>query len=158
MERKRVSCAWVVFFLGVIMLCNCTTAKVKEKKSTARYNGTNIEITIYGEAEVTKVKPEIKMKKGEKKGTLNVTVELKNTGTKPDRYNVFASGVFKEGVAEGGNLEIPGKGLLEPGEKTEGKIKTRFKAKELPSKIILEVYSLEDLGHKADVLESLAPQ
>jgi hypothetical protein len=155
MLKKTINHKGIVFFLTVLVFCCCATGKVMEKKSTVSYGNTSIDIVTYGDVEVTKVEPEMKIKKGEEKGDLTVRVELKNTGTKADRYNVFASGVSKESVSEGGNAQIPEKGFLEPGQKTEGKIKTNFKGKSLPSTIIVEVYSLGDIGHEPDLLETL---
>jgi hypothetical protein len=155
MWEKSIVRVGIVFFLAIFLFWGCATVKVKEQKSTITHKDTAIEVTTYGDVEVTKVEPEVKIKKGEKKGNLNVEVELKNTGTKPDRYNVFASGVSKEGISEGGNLTIPQKVFLKPGEKAKGKIKTRFRGEGLPSTVILEVYSLADIGYEPDPLETL---
>ena len=158
MWKKSIVLGGLVFFLASFLLLSYTAlADLKVEESTVNYKDTTIEVTTYGDVELMKVKPKVKIEKGKKKGRLKVEVELKNTGVKPDRYYVFASGVYKEGISAGGNVNIPKKGFLEPGEKAKGKIKTEYKGKGLPSTITLEVYSFEGLGHEPDLLEILAP-
>jgi len=159
MWKKSVALESLVFFLASFLLLSCTArADLKIEETTVNYEDTTVEVTIYGDVELTKVKPQVKIEKGKKKGRLSVEVELKNTGVKPDRYYVFASGIYKEGISAGGNVNIPEEGFLEPGETAGRKIKTEYKGKGLPSTITLEIYSFEGLGHEPDLLEILAPE
>jgi len=159
MWKKSIVLGGLVFFLVSFLLLSCTVlANLRVEETTVNYEDTTIEVTTYGDVELTKVKPKVKIEEGKKKGRLSVEVELKNTGVKPDRYYVFASGIYKEGISAGGNVSIPEEGFLEPGETAKGKIKTEYKGKGLPSTIALEVYSFEGLGHEPDLLEILAPE
>ena len=159
MWKKSIVLGGLVFFLAGFLLLSCAVlADLRVEETTVNYKDTVIEVITYGNVELIKVKPQVKIEKGNKKGRLKVEVELKNTGVKPDRYYVFASGIYEEGISAGGNTNIPEKGFLEPGEKAKGKIRTEYKGKGLPSTITLEVYSFEGLGHEPDLLEILAPE
>ena len=155
-KKEITSCGIGSFVVAFLLWSNPAVVQaVDVKESTLSYKETSINITTYGDVQVTKIKPVVKIPEGRKKGRLNVSFEVRNTGTKPDRYYVFASGVYKEGISGGGNSAVPVKGFLKPGEKAKGKIRTDFRGKGLPSTINVEVYSFDDLGHEPDLLETM---
>ncbi len=87
---------------------------------------------------VVEVNPRMAFAKGKKKGTLVVVVTLRNTGTAPQRFMVFAGGVVEGGQLSGRNT-IPKKGKLGPNEVGKAKIKTKYTGTALPGEVVVEV-------------------
>ncbi len=96
-----------------------------------------LELDLAENIALTKVKPVLVKKKGASVGGMVVEVSIKNTGNKSAQFIVFASGKIEGGWA-GGRVILPKKGELQPQEIIKGKIKTKYKGKELPSVLRIE--------------------
>ena len=111
-------------------------------EKTLSYEDIKITVKTYAAADVLKVRPYIKGKKG-KKGSLWLDIEIKNTDEKPQSYSVSGEiKIKKDGVGWGFfKKNFPKKKKLNPGSKSTVKIRTRYKGKSVPHKLILvEIY------------------
>jgi hypothetical protein len=111
-------------------------------EKTLSYEDIKITVKTYVAADVLKVRPYIKGKKG-KKGSLWLDIEIQNTGEKPQSYSVSGDIKIEKGGVGWGffNKKFPKKMKLDPGSKATVKIRTRYKGKNVPHKLILvEVY------------------
>lgn len=111
------------------------------KEQTLDQNGSTIKVRVIGQADIVKVKPYIKAKKGEEEGTLYLDVVIKNTATEPQAYSIFGQGKTDTGGWLGGMNKVPKKGKLDPGKEVMTKIKTRYEGKSVPKEIRVEVFN-----------------
>jgi hypothetical protein len=143
MRKLAIGIAALAFLFlnhyGTFGTGNLYAQSVKEK--TLNVDGSTITVKAFAKAEVIKVKPYIKAKKGKKKGRLWLDVVIKNTGDKPQNYAVFGQGMTKTGGWLGGlKKKVPKKGKLDPGKETTAKIRTRYKGKAIPKEIRVEIF------------------
>ncbi len=118
---------------------NLYAQSVKEKTLTV--DGSTITVKVIPKAEVVKVKPYIKAKKGKKKGRLWLDIVIKNTGNEPQNFAIFGQGKTKSGGWLGGSKKkVPKKGKLEPGKETTVKVRTRYKGTTPPKEILVEIF------------------
>ena len=118
---------------------NLYAQSVKEK--TLNVDGSTITVKVIPKAEVVKVKPYIKAKKGKKKGRLWLDIVIKNTGNEPQNFAIFGQGKTKSGGWLGGSKKkVPKKGKLEPGKETTVKVRTRYKGTTPPKEILVEIF------------------
>lgn len=126
-------------FHGAFGTGNLYAQSVKE--NTLNVDGSTITVKVIPKAEVVKVKPYIKAKKGKKKGRLWLDIVIKNTGNQPQNFAIFGQGKTKSGGWLGGlKKKVPKKGKLDPGKETTVKIKTRYKGTTPPKEILVEIF------------------
>ena len=128
----------VFAFSGGAVLRLSHAQSVKEK--TLNHNGSTINVKVIAPAEVIKVKPYIKTKKGKDTGRLHIDVVLKNTASEPQSYAVFGQGKTDTGGWLGGMNKVPKKGKLDPGKETTFQIRTGYEGKDVPREIRVEVF------------------
>lgn len=137
------------FFLLLITSFLFTTgwnvSTVHSGEKTLSYEDIKITVKTYTDADVLKVRPYIKGKKG-KKGTLWLDVVIKNTGAKSQSYAVSGLVKIKEDGVSWGFFQktFPKKSKLDPGSKATAKVRTRYKGTGIPHKLILvEIFPTE---------------
>ena len=130
--------------LGLIVVVGFTARpalcadSIKEK--TINADGSAIQVRSLGvSAEVVSVKPYIKAKEGKKKGNLWLDVVVKNTGSEPQAYNVFAQGKTMAGGWAGGALKAPKEGSLDPGKQITAHVKTGYEGEAIPREIRVDI-------------------
>ncbi len=128
----------LIFVIGFASGSRLYADPVKEK--TINADGSAIQVRSLGvSADVISVKPYIKAKEGKKKGNLWLDVVVKNTGSKPQAYNIFGQGKTMSGGWIGGARKAPEEGKLDPGNETTAKVKTGYEGETVPKEIRVEI-------------------
>jgi hypothetical protein len=140
MKTARCSSALLglIFVIGFAAGPGLCADSITEK--TINADGSAIQVRSLGvSADVVSVKPYIKAKEGKKKGNLWLDVVVKNSGSKPQAYNIFGQGKTMSGGWVGGARKAPEEGKLDPGKETTAKVKTGYEGETVPKEIRVEI-------------------